>query len=617
MNPTTVAPTLYRSTTPVPNSASSSAGSEDGGIPLDAVIGVVLAVLLIACVVLAVFKKRSAGKVPGIAYDPNATSAENAVFAPPGDGPSNGSDYHIPDFGEGTDSTKTLASQPDYDEVQSVPSEADGAVGPDSEHTSGFGAGAEPAYADASGLVPQATTVTTTVATAGDYDQVNFEGAARFNGLPPNAISAAPTYDKQTPSNAPRPASLYDIMADGGSDAAPRPVQIIRGNAAQALLERANGATEVCGNDANSTDALYEQMTANSTSTRTAAPSQSRGAGAWQVGGGYDSDDDNATSPDSATLGNGTNIAHDYEALQDRSVGTTNYEVLQGGGGVDVLYSTTASNGDIAFAAKQSAPGNIVYAASPTGTDENTTFEATVGLVTTAARGGATPNDVPDYVHSTVVDRKKAETALRDHRLSTGCHILRTKKPGTYVMTMCTDAANGTFAHHVLQCGTGGVYMINDKPLSKPCATLSAAVDYLKTGAPNKPRHPDIRIRPAGAPVQLNQVPEEMRSRKGSVYNGFDDSHVAAPEQTYAAKKTKHRTKKKGGAKRTGTVMIYKDEPSPALKEPPPASTEPADDASDHQDAVLNGALYESTAQQQSAVQPQTLYSATPAQQGK
>ena len=156
------------------------------------------------------------------------------------------------------------------------------------------------------------------------------------------------------------------------------------------------------------------------------------------------------------------------------------------------------------------------------------------------------------------------------------------------------------------------------------------------------------------------------------------DSHVAAPAQTYTAKKTKHRTKKKRGPKRTGTVMIYNDEPRPTLKQPPPASTEPADpysmanseyepadpysmDSSEyelmtpesgtttehgsdpavhtyvnvpttsssdsttssnnlaggHTNAVLNGALYESTAQQQSAVQPQTLYSATPAQQGK
>ena len=157
-------------------------------------------------------------------------------------------------------------------------------------------------------------------------------------------------------------------------------------------------------------------------------------------------------------------------------------------------------------------------------------------------------------------------------------------------------------------------------------------------------------------------------------------SHGAAPAQTYTAKKTKHRMKKKGGPKRTGTVMIYNDEPRPTLKQPAPASTEPAgpysmenseyepadpysmasseyelmtpesgtatehgsdpavhtyscvtvpntgssnsaagstDPASGYPNAVLNVALYESTSQQQSAVQPQTLYSATPTQQGK
>ena len=54
--------------------------------------------------------------------------------------------------------------------------------------------------------------------------------------------------------------------------------------------------------------------------------------------------------------------------------------------------------------------------------------------------------------------------------------------------------------------GTGGVFTINSKPLTKPCTTLAEAVAHLTTGAPDQARHPDIRIRPTGHPVQLNQV---------------------------------------------------------------------------------------------------------------
>ena len=102
---------------------------------------------------------------------------------------------------------------------------------------------ADPDYADASGLIPQASP--NAASGAGDYDAVNFEGASRFNGLPPNAVSIAQMYDKQPANDA--PVSLYDVMADDGVGAAPRSVQMIRGSAAQVPSERANGASEVIG----------------------------------------------------------------------------------------------------------------------------------------------------------------------------------------------------------------------------------------------------------------------------------------------------------------------------------------------------------------------------------
>ena len=98
------------------------------------------------------------------------------------------------------------------------------------------------------------------------------------------------------------------------------------------------------------------------------------------------------------------------------------------------------------------------YTSSPAGTNDNATYEATAGVVTadvyaTVSRGNHTPDTVPDYVHGTTVDRKKAEAALRSQGLIVGSHILRTKKAGTYVMTMCTDPVKETFAHHILLRG--------------------------------------------------------------------------------------------------------------------------------------------------------------------
>ena len=99
------------------------------------------------------------------------------------------------------------------------------------------------------------------------------------------------------------------------------------------------------------------------------------------------------------------------------------------------------------------------YASSSAGTDDTATYAAMAEVVTTdvyatVSRGNGPPDAVPDYVHGTTVDRKKTEAALRSKGLVVGSHILRTKKAGTYVMTVCTDPAKEIFAHHVLQRGT-------------------------------------------------------------------------------------------------------------------------------------------------------------------
>ena len=48
-----------------------------------------------------------------------------------------------------------------------------------------------------------------------------------------------------------------------------------------------------------------------------------------------------------------------------------------------------------------------------------------------------------------------------------------------------------------------GLYTINNKPLSKPCTSLDQAVAHLASGQGSPERHPDIRIRPAGAPLRV------------------------------------------------------------------------------------------------------------------
>ena len=279
---TSAFPNSTSAATTATDDAQHSDDDEGSGLSQGAIIAVVAVFVLIACTIgaLVALKKRSTHKPPRVENNRNATTTENAVFSLPVNtdaAPDNtpASDYHIPDFGEGNSapSNGEATSQPDYAEVQNAvgsdgvaepdyqtasdlgsksPSNQVGGdtVGPDYQGATGIGnqaaAGtADPNYADASSLLPRLSLQAS--ASAGDYDDVNFEGAARFNGLPPNAISNAPMYDKQPANNAVRPASLYDVMADDGVGAAPRSVQMIRGSAAQVPSERNNGASEVFG----------------------------------------------------------------------------------------------------------------------------------------------------------------------------------------------------------------------------------------------------------------------------------------------------------------------------------------------------------------------------------
>lgn len=449
------------------NDADGSADdSNESNSSLGIIIAAAAAVLLCCNITVAVLaKKRSAAsgnRTKGIAArgDPNATSVDNEAYTGDGSTP----DYHIPDFGDGNNAA--IMNEPDYDVVHEVLSTSTGVAGsrvgegnvavrfgdgtsnngtnPD-YHVPDFGDGnnantaitTQPDYDEVhSALGNQAPIAVRGVGHAdsngtglqggaGGYDTVDFNGAARTG---PSTVTSQPTYDKQTPGNVARPASLYDVAADDGSGAPPRPVEFVQGSVTQAPSHYDNAASEVFG-ETQEGDVVYEAM------------------------------GDNAP-PEYETLP-GENVLHDYEALQDRSSSTVNYEAMQDDGGTGGLYSAAASNGDIVFAAKAGAPGSVVYASSPGSGNGDATYEATAGVVisdvyATVTRGG-TAEELPDYVHGTV-DRKAAEAALQMQGLRVGSHLLRTRKPGQYVLTMCTDAVKERFAHHMLQRGKSMLY---------------------------------------------------------------------------------------------------------------------------------------------------------------
>ena len=68
--------------------------------------------------------------------------------------------------------------------------------------------------------------------------------------------------------------------------------------------------------------------------------------------------------------------------------------------------------------------------------------------------------------------------------LAVGAFLVREKKAGVYVLTMCVDADAPVYANHILQPNPAGgadagVYTLNIKhPLSARCTTLHDAIRY-------------------------------------------------------------------------------------------------------------------------------------------
>jgi len=65
-----------------------------------------------------------------------------------------------------------------------------------------------------------------------------------------------------------------------------------------------------------------------------------------------------------------------------------------------------------------------------------------------------------------------------------------------------------------------GQYTINHQPLSTPCSTLDDAVAHLAGGPGGSQRHPDVRVRPAGAPLR---VEAHLGAAGASTQPGGDD----------------------------------------------------------------------------------------------
>ena len=133
-------------------------------------------------------------------------------------------------------------------------------------------------------------------------------------------------------------------------------------------------------------------------------------------------------------------------------------------------------------AGAQAGAGGVVYATPPAGTGASTGSSA-------VDKEG--PRDVyasaQSYADRAVhasLSRAAAEEALRAHGLVPGVFLLR-RKGDAVVMTLVAKGPPGVaFAHHILEeAGPGGGMLINKKPLSKSCGTLSAAVAHLQQPA--------------------------------------------------------------------------------------------------------------------------------------
>ena len=107
--------------------------------------------------------------------------------------------------------------------------------------------------------------------------------------------------------------------------------------------------------------------------------------------------------------------------------------------------------------------------------------------------------------------RGQAEGILVRFGLKQGCFLLREKKfqdsattVVSTVLSMCTDPAKPSYAHHALAltgAGSQRAYLLNNKALSKRCTTLEETLAHLRSGHGNtNVPHPDVRIRYVGVP---------------------------------------------------------------------------------------------------------------------
>ena len=150
------------------------------------------------------------------------------------------------------------------------------------------------------------------------------------------------------------------------------------------------------------------------------------------TGAGAQAEATYATMPTSAALAAGSVNAigaaggHEgYEATNDAGGGNPNYEAVKNRNQAHgAFYSVGAADADDTSGA--------VYA----------TMDADADGVEAS----------PGYVHSDM-NRQQAEAAVVAHGGRVGAFLLRSKRPASFVLTMCVDAEGPTFANHMLEPG--------------------------------------------------------------------------------------------------------------------------------------------------------------------
>ena len=185
------------------------------------------------------------------------------------------------------------------------------------------------------------------------------------------------------------------------------------------------------------------------------------------------------------------------DALYETSVDT----LARKASGTDVLYATTdtgnnntpaplriggSTSNPVSPAVSRSSSLNSLNSAGSDGMVFDTAVvyagNGTIVKQTGSSDVYAMPASFQQRVVHPRLSRKGAEALLNQHQPKKGIFLLRSKKDNTVAMTICSSAKHSTFDNHILgQSADGSGFTLNGTKLSKDCATLQAAVQWLQS----------------------------------------------------------------------------------------------------------------------------------------